>query len=395
MKNAAIIAMLAMSAACINPCLGDAPADPAASLQQSEQSASMLQGQVDALAILTDQVQSDVGFECTKSGGVDVKVSKVKPGSEADNKGLHEGDVIQNARVEPNVVVLNIKRDKQVFTLELKYKPAPIPPLVAMQPKLDVSVPKTFPLQASRFETAANKSGFQLMAVTQQKIKPLADYNIELIVDRSKSMRHPDCPGREPRWNWCGDQAQQLARDIAPFVPKGLTITTFAHEHEVYEHSTPQKIVDIFNNTPLQLGTLLNEALSERLNNYFAKRRPGSKPLLIAIVTDGLPAPDPEPLMVKGTLIRATKKMKDPREITVVFLQIGKNPTGNRYLHDLNDNLVSSGARFPIVHTEPFSELVQSGLTQALVEAVKKNQSDARALAQTQSPPVPRRNRTQ
>lgn len=401
MKVSAITTIVAMSVAWAAPGLGDVPLDSAAqpteqSASTNEQSAPTLQGQVDALAILTDQVQSDLGFEATKSGAADVRVTKVKPGLEASDKGVQEGDVIEDARVEPHTVYLTIKRDGQVFTLELNYKPAPIPPLLAMQPKLDQSHPKPFSLQASKLEANANKQAFQLLTVSQQKVKPLADYSIELLVDRSKSMKHRDCPGRESRWNWCGDQAQQLARDIAPFVPKGMTITTFAHDHEVYEHSTPQKIIDIFDSTQLQLGTFLDEALSERLNNYFAKRRPGSKPLLIAVITDGLPTPEPEPAMVKNTLINATKKMKDPREITVVFLQIGgRDPIGEQYLHDLDDNLVGSGARYHIVHTTTFSGLLQSGLTQSLVEAVKKSQDDARALAQTQSPAPTHRSRTQ
>jgi len=391
MKKALIIATLALSMLGTSPFVSSAAADPAA---QNDQTPAMLQGQVDALAILSDQVQSDIGIECTKSGTNDVKVSKVKPGSEAGNKGVQENDVIQDARVEPNVIVLSINRDGRVFTLTLDRKETNPVPLQAMQPKLDVPVPKPFTLKASQFQSTVKKQDIPVLTVLQQKLKPLADYTVELIVDRSLSMRRRDCPGRESRWNWCGDQAEELARNISPLLPKGISITTFAHDHEVYEHSTAQKIVEVFENPHFQLGTFLYEAINDRLENYFAKRRPGSKPLLIAVVTDGLPTPMPQPAMVRDKLISATKRMKDSREITVVFLQIGgRDPSGERFLHDLDVNLVNNGARYDIVHTILFSQLMQSGLSQALVDAVQSNKelADSRTGSPSSDSPRPAR----
>ena len=37
--------------------------------------------------------------------------------------------------------------------------------------------------------------------------RKLSDYNLQILVDRSMSMRKPDCPGGQSRWNWCGHEA--------------------------------------------------------------------------------------------------------------------------------------------------------------------------------------------
>jgi hypothetical protein len=207
----------------------------------------------------------------------------------------------------------------------------------------------------------------------QISVQLLAKYDLELIVDQSMSMLTQDCPGTLSRWNWCGLQAHDLATEITPFVPNGLTITPFARDYHVYSNCSPQNIAELFENPQFHGGTRLAEPLSDRLDNYFARRKKGSKPLLIAVITDGVPVPRQiEPQMVIDTLVRASKKMSDPHEVTVVFFQIGGGDRKGRFfLHDLSTNLVGYGARYAIVQVVSFDHLQQVGLAQALVESIK------------------------
>jgi hypothetical protein len=76
--------------------------------------------------------------------------------------------------------------------------------------------------------------------------------------------------------------------------------------------------------------------------------------------------------MVVDTLINASRQVKDPHEVTVVFFQIGGGDRkGKAFLHDLDTNLVNYGARYDIVQVIPFDHLEQVGLAQALVESIK------------------------
>jgi hypothetical protein len=209
----------------------------------------------------------------------------------------------------------------------------------------------------------------QLPVIT---VAMLANYNLELIVDHSMSMRTMDCPGPLSRWNWCGLQAHDLASQLTPFLPTGLTITPFARQYDVYPHASAQNIAELFDTIGFQLGTRLAEPLSDRLNNYFAQRKKGSKPMLIAVITDGVPVPKYEPQMVVDTLVAATKRMRNPHEVTVVFFQIGGGDRkGKLFLHDLETNLVNYGARYGIVQVISFDRLQQIGLARALVETVQ------------------------
>lgn len=216
--------------------------------------------------------------------------------------------------------------------------------------------------------------------ISQQQIKLLASYNIELIIDRSDSMQRVDCPGGLSRWDWAGRQAAALAGALSPYVPQGLTITTFAHGYDVYKHSNPQAVVSIFNQPNFELGTRLGEPLEERLDDYFQHHRPGDKPLLIVVITDGVPIPKRyEPELVRTELVNATKEMTDPFELTVTFLQVGGNDLyGKAYLTDLDLNLLRYGARYDIVHTKLFNTLQQIGLAQALVLAVQESRSQTK-----------------
>jgi hypothetical protein len=262
--------------------------------------------------------------------------------------------------------------------------------LKTMQPKLDHTKITPFKLQTEQFEMQderqllreggaktdsgsdtlkANVNRFDLRA--QNSFKLLANYNLELIVDRSLSMRRPDCPGGLSRWQWCGEQAATLASSLAPFTPNGLTIIPFAREYDVFEHAQARDISTLFSSVELQRGTRLYEPLAERMDNYFAHR--GSvKPLLVVVITDGMPAPRFEPPLVRKELIETSERMSSATEVTVIFCQIGNNdPVGKDYLQDLDQNLVNEGARYHFVHTIPFQELQDKGLGPCLAASIQ------------------------
>ena len=76
--------------------------------------------------------------------------------------------------------------------------------------------------------------------------------------------------------------------------------------------------------------------------------------------------------MVEDVLIHASKMIKDPRQLTVVFLQIGsRDIRGQEFLGEIDNKLVARGARFDIVQTVSFEHLQQVGLAQGLADAIR------------------------
>lgn len=216
-------------------------------------------------------------------------------------------------------------------------------------------------------------SGGPVLEITDSGARLLADYDVELIVDKSMSMRKMDCPAGLSRWDWCGAQANELGRLLNPYVPNGLTITAFAREYSVYRNSTPDRIAELFSKPSMGIGTRLAQPLSDRLNDYLERRKSGTKPLLIAVITDGVPHPVTQPLMVASILVNTSKKIKSANEVTVVFLQIGaRSKFGRKFLNYLDNELVNYGAKYDIVKTVPFKHLAQVGIAQALVESIEQ-----------------------
>ncbi|MDR3615246.1 MAG: hypothetical protein P4L53_16935 [Candidatus Obscuribacterales bacterium] len=202
----------------------------------------------------------------------------------------------------------------------------------------------------------------------------LAKFQLELIVDQSMSMaQNNDCPGGYTRWNWCGVQATELARAVAPFEVGGLTITTFNNLFQVHRHAAAQDLVSLFAYPNFHFGTRLAEPLHDRLNEYFSSRNAYSKPLLIAVITDGVPVPKQvEPAMVIQELVRASGQMHNATEVTVVFFQVGgKTRFGQNFLQYLDQNLYREGARYHLVHTVPFEALMRDGLARSLAQSVQ------------------------
>ena len=287
----------------------------------------------------------------------------------------------------PSNLPSNLPADGRPFTLGVEHKYIvpdslsgsvgvnSVDPLRAQSGIFDKPVTSMFALQDSRsaLNGAVLKDGFAGKSqIPTLSVQLLSNFDLELIVDSSLSMRRRDCPNFLSRWDWCGMQTKELSRSLAPFLPSGLTLTEFASEYQVYPNSSPSRINDLFENPDFMWGTRLAEPLQDRLDKFFARRRPGSKPMLIAVITDGVPSPKYEPRLVVQTLVNATKRMHDVSEVTVVFFQIGgSDEKGRRFLSELDYNLVKYGARFDIVRTVSFEYLQKVGLSQALVQTVQ------------------------
>jgi PDZ domain len=355
--------------------------------QSADDPAPMLQGQVGAFGVLSDEIQHKMGLTVAANGANELAVSEVLPGSAASTCGIHPGDRVLDAHLQGNALNITIARNGTIFRAHLKEVAPKTAILLAETPKRDNTPIKPFTLNAEQIGVADNRlftekaatdrskplsaNSNQFVLEANQNLKLLANYNVELIVDRSMSMKAQDCPGGLSRWNWCGLQAADLARSLAAYVQSGLTIVPFATEYDVFEHATAQNIQYLFSNVDNQFGTRLFEPLAERLDNYFAHHKANSKPLVIVIVTDGLPVPKIEPQLVRNELINSSKKMTNPGDVTVIFCQIGGNDRrGQEYLLDLDQNLVAEGAKFHYVHTISFEELREAGLGPALAASI-------------------------
>ncbi len=250
------------------------------------------------------------------------------------------------------------------------------PDLSLRIPRLDNSAPAKAPFQlnAERLSSfvGRNQEPMTVMPVSETA-RFLSRYDVELIVDASMSMRRPDCPGSMSRWMWCGTQSLNLAQQLSPFANHGITLTSFNRNFYVYEHQNPQQLTTLFMRTQLAPNTRLAEPLADRLNDYLIhSHRPGSRPRLIAVITDGVPHPPEQMQMVENVLIHASNMIQDPRQLSVVFFQIGSRDFfGQQFLSEIDNNLVARGAHFDIVQTVSFEHLRQVGLAQGLADAIR------------------------
>jgi hypothetical protein len=308
---------------------------------------------------------SQIQSECDAAGvtlaspTLPAKVEEVRLGSPAYYANVARNDKVLSADIRDTQLNLLIERNGSRFLAKIPTHP-----------------------EKALLDPSANSPKFSLR-LKRDTTQFLSDYDLELILDRSMSMRKPDCPGGLSRWDWCAQQASEVAAALAQYPTAHLTITSFATYYDVYEQSNSQRIIDILQRTHLEFGTRLAEPLSDRLDSYMHGAR--RKPLLIAVITDGVPYPPEERQLVKDVLIQATRQMSNPRQVTVVFLQIGDDDrAGKRYLTDLQYNLTAEGARYPIVLNKSFDEVKAEGLGDALASAIRNHSA-----ASSQLPVVP------
>ncbi len=236
--------------------------------------------------------------------------------------------------------------------------------------------------------------------ITATALVRLSKYNVILLIDKSGSMDTHDCyaasagKGRRflakslnfmpslltlpadlaeaSRWSWCQEQVMSLSRITSQIFPQGITVVLFSSGFWVYNHVLLSSVPEIFQHNFPGGGTLATPPLQTLLDGYFQHRMslPGStRPLLIAIITDGLPNDFQE---FKHVIIDDTNHMVRPDEIAITILQVGNSWAGVWQMEELANKLVQEGAKYPIVTTRTFSELLDTGLTKALIDAITR-----------------------
>jgi len=260
---------------------------------------------------------------------------------------------------------------------------APVPqmPSSSVQQSQEVSTQASPSLSAS----AASNRPIELRVEKQSntvklnasELAELGRHDIVLIVDKSESMKAVDCPSiMQPgylvsRWDWCGQQAFDLAQQASQVLPEGLGVVIFSNFTRAFPHISAQEIPTIFSsNRP---GGMTNEAAAVDvvLQDYFSRRKQEHgkvRPMLIAVITDGLPT---NPMALKRDLVEATQQMKRKDELSFIFLQVGSDPEGINFIRDLDQNLMRANAKFDIVASKTFPDLVRTGLAKVLVDSIE------------------------
>ena len=330
---------------------------------------------VDAAPLKGGIVQNDLGIDLNALFGIETDkstntlykatVRKVRLGSAAQYAGIAKGDHILSAKVDKDAVLLEIERDGKKYAARLEKQKTAVP-----ETALSSSTEKR-PLATQAQQTNLTSSTEQ----ERQDLELLALHDVIIIVDQTGSMNTPDCPDMLSRWQWCRAQTVGLMEQIAARIDN-ITVVTFNEDFQVFEHSRLKKVEEVYDTNQPAGFTNMVAPLRDRLSDYFIRRsRSAVKPLLIAIITDGVPnrpgGYENAAKAVEQTIIDATKRISNPGEITITFLQVGLSHEGDVFVKDVDECLLSKGAKYDIVQARPFDYLRQVGLKQALIDALK------------------------
>ena len=323
-------------------------------VSKSASGAVTLYGRIDELSYVMSS--SGVRVIGGKLPGI---IDKISLGSSAAYSGLQKGDKVLKASLDEDTVILDIERKGRKY-----------------QTKIATNV------KGLRSEFEARKIPFSFGdSPFDKELKSLGNCELVILLDRSQSMGddHAGCPGDITKWMWSKEQIDNVFLATDRVLEEGFNLGLFGDRLQMRNGVTLYDLRQVFDNIrPAGSAKDISGALQTTMNDYFYHRKPGSKPLMIAVITDGLQnsgAP------LQDVLIEASKKMNRPGEVVITFLQVGESIRAEELFDDLDRHLVAKGARYHMVHFKPFSELRIRGVLYELMMCVKEVTQDKTAKA--------------
>ncbi|OUL29607.1 hypothetical protein BV372_22980 [Nostoc sp. T09] len=198
----------------------------------------------------------------------------------------------------------------------------------------------------------------------------LENRDYTLIIDQSASMATIDQKNGRSRWTALQESTFALAARCEEFDLDGITIYLFAKGFKRYDHVTVDQIKHIFTENIPGDTTNLAGVLQDAINNYFQRKADGkTKPAgeVILVVTDGAPG---DRQAVFEVIIKATQRLENPQELRISLIQVGADSKATKFLHAIDDELQSVGAKFDICDTITLDELEEMSLTDVLIKAI-------------------------
>lgn len=177
----------------------------------------------------------------------------------------------------------------------------------------------------------------------------LSKYDFIVAVDASGSMGEDDMPRNQSRWDYMQETLISFVRDIQKIDSDGIGLVLFSGSNiQQHESVTVNDIKNVFSNRSPRGTTPLTEALESCLN---LANKSNKEKKFILIFTDGVPDDQESAAQV---IINATQSMRTDDELTMLFIQVGKDKDAEKYLKMLDNSLI--GAKFDIVDAKTMAE---------------------------------------
>ncbi|CUG84839.1 Hypothetical protein, putative [Bodo saltans] len=190
---------------------------------------------------------------------------------------------------------------------------------------------------------------------TQARAKLARDYI--LVIDHSGSMMGEN-------WAAAEEAVEFFASSICDFDPDGVSVILFDHDVLKFENvRDPEFIKNLFMSHSPYGSTDLAKALDVAFQEHFASKRGAST---VLVITDGAPDSQDD---VESVIKKAAASITSDEELSISFVQIGRDADARTFLKFLDDEL---NAKFDIVDVVVPSDFQEM----SFADVIKKSLSD-------------------
>lgn len=208
---------------------------------------------------------------------------------------------------------------------------------------------------ADEAKTAATKTFGKTCKFLLTAKKHLArDYII--LADRSGSMFGS---------NW--QEAEEAVKILAPACcaadPDGITLIFFDDEVVKFDNiKSPDQVRELFSTHKPRGGTDLARGLDCAFQDHFDGTRGATS---ILVITDGCPN---SRQAARDVIVQAAAALEVDAELSISFIQIGKDRSATKYLQELDDEI--SEAKFDIVDTLTTDEAKNMSFNELIARSI-------------------------
>lgn len=285
------------------------------------------------------------------------QITKVRLGSPAHYAGVCKGDQILDGIIESDQINLVIERGGKKYGIKLAtFNKGLVYQKPQSEKKKIVKQDKSNPLFIKG--NVENLSDAEVH-------KKLQQWRVVLFIDKSGSMNAQLPSQSTSKWNWLKQKISGFSQKAANAGSSNIDIVLFSSDYKVLKNCRKSDVEGIFDRYSPGGNTNLSLPMNYVLGQY--QKNSESKPLLMAVITDGL-INSGHP--IEKTLINKINRMQNGKTVAITFLDISGFATSPSLLRMLDNELVSQGAKEDVVDTMYFNEINSMGLSKAIARAI-------------------------